>query len=60
MQFGPAAWQSRALGWLAVLTLRPLLGLLTLLGLAVNRIAPALLQRARLDVIGRGAADRRA
>ncbi|MDH6199130.1 monoterpene epsilon-lactone hydrolase [Mycobacterium frederiksbergense] len=51
VHFGPASWQSRALGWVTAIFVRPLLGLLTLLGLAVNRISPRLLQRARLDVI---------
>jgi monoterpene epsilon-lactone hydrolase len=37
----------------ATIFVRPLLGLLTLIGLAINRIAPALLQRARLDIIDR-------
>jgi acetyl esterase/lipase len=53
VHFGPAAWQSRALGVATTIFVRPLLGLLTLLGLAVNRIAPALLQRAHLDIIDR-------
>ena len=53
VSFGPASWQSRALGVLTALTLRPVLGLLTLIGLLVNRIWPAGLQRAHLDVIDR-------
>ncbi|WP_458320098.1 alpha/beta hydrolase [Mycolicibacterium brisbanense] len=53
VHFGPAAWQSRALGVGSAIFFRPLLGLLTLIGLAVNRVAPALLQRAHLDVIDR-------
>ncbi|MGW0159381.1 alpha/beta hydrolase [Mycobacterium sp. NPDC003323] len=51
VQFGPASWQSRLLGILTALTLRPLLGLSTLIGLAVNRFWPDGVQRARLDVI---------
>ncbi|HTM83317.1 MAG TPA: alpha/beta hydrolase [Mycobacterium sp.] len=53
VHFGPAAWQSRALGVLTAVFVRPLLGLLTLVGLAVNRIAPRAMQRARLDIIDR-------
>ena len=53
VHFGPAALQSRALGWATAIFIRPVLGLLTLLGLAINRIAPALLQRAHLDIIDR-------
>lgn len=53
MQFGPACWQSRLLGTITALTLRPVLGVLTLLGLMVNRLRPDALQRARLDVIDR-------
>lgn len=37
----------------SALFFRPLLGLLTLIGLGINRVAPALLQRAHLDVIDR-------
>lgn len=51
--FGPASWQSRVLGVLTALTLRPVLGLATLIGLFVNRIWPAGVQRAHLDVIDR-------
>ncbi|WP_412484769.1 alpha/beta hydrolase [Mycolicibacterium frederiksbergense] len=53
VSFGPASWQSRALGILTALTLRPVLGLLTCIGLLVNRIWPAGLQRAHLDIIDR-------
>ncbi len=53
MHFGPASWQSRLLGVLTALTLRPFLGLATLLGLAVNRVWPDGVQRAHLDVIDR-------
>ncbi|MDZ7882285.1 MAG: alpha/beta hydrolase [Mycobacterium sp.] len=53
VSFGPASWQSRALGVLTALTLRPVLGLLTCIGLLINRIWPAGLQRAHLDVIDR-------
>ncbi|WP_442928729.1 alpha/beta hydrolase [Mycobacterium sp. Root265] len=53
VSFGPASWQSRALGVSTALTLRPVLGLLTLIGLLINRIWPAGLQRAHLDTIDR-------
>lgn len=53
VSFGPASWQSRALGLLTALTLRPVLGLLTCIGLLVNRIWPAGLQRAHLNIIDR-------
>lgn len=53
VHFGPASPQSRALGWVTAIFVRPVLGLLTLLGLAVNRVAPAQLQRAHLDLIDR-------
>lgn len=53
VSFSPASWQSRLLGVLTALTLRPLLGLLTCLGLLINRIWPAGLQRAHLDLIDR-------
>lgn len=53
VSFGPASWQSRLLGVLTALTLRPLLGALTFLGLLINRIWPAGLQRAHLDIIDR-------
>ena len=53
VSFGPASWQSRALGVLTALTLRPVLGLLTCIGLLINRIWPAGLQRAHLDIIDR-------
>lgn len=53
MHFGPAAWQSVTLGVVTAIVLRPVLAVLTLLGLAINRVAPALLQRAHLDVIDR-------
>lgn len=53
VSFGPASWQSRALGVLSYLTLRPVLGVLTLVGLVINRLWPAGLQRAHLDIIDR-------
>lgn len=53
VSFGPASWQSRTLGVLTALTLRPVLGVLTYLGLVINRFWPAALQRVRLDVIDR-------
>ncbi|OHV04290.1 alpha/beta hydrolase [Mycobacterium talmoniae] len=49
--YGPACWQSRMLGTLTAIFVRPVLGALTLIGLVINRIRPDLLQRARLDVI---------
>ncbi len=51
VQFGPASWQTRLLNVLAAIFLRPVLGVLTVLGLVINRISPAVLQRTRLDVI---------
>ena len=51
MQFGPASWQTRLLNVISAVFIRPVLGALTLLGLMINRISPAVLQRARLDVI---------
>ncbi|MCF6390449.1 alpha/beta hydrolase [Mycobacterium sp. MBM] len=53
VSFGPASWQSRALGVLSYLTLRPVLAVLTILGLIVNRLWPAGLQRAHLEIIDR-------
>ncbi|HEU4361577.1 MAG TPA: alpha/beta hydrolase [Mycobacterium sp.] len=50
-QFGPACWQSRLLGALTGIFIRPVLALLTWIGIMINRVAPQLLQRARLDVI---------
>lgn len=49
--FGPASWQSSLLAMLTAIFVRPLLGLLTLIGLVVNRISPDALQRVRLDGI---------
>lgn len=49
--YGPACWQSRILGALTALFVRPMLGICTLVGLALNRVRPDLLQRVRLDVI---------
>jgi epsilon-lactone hydrolase len=51
--FGPASWQSALLSLLTAIFVRPVLGALTLLGLAVNRISPGLLQRGRFDGIDR-------
>ena len=51
MQFGPASWQTRLLNVLSAIFVRPALGVLTVLGLVINRIRPAALQRARLDII---------
>jgi epsilon-lactone hydrolase len=49
--FGPASWQSSLLALLTAIFVRPVLGLLTLIGLAVNRFAPDALQRGRFDGI---------
>jgi epsilon-lactone hydrolase len=51
--FGPSSWQAAALSLLTAIFVRPLLGALTLLGLAVNRIRPDLMQRGRYDGIDR-------
>lgn len=53
LEFGPASWQSRLLGWLTAVFVRPVIALLTLIGLAVNRISPDLVQRGRYDLIDR-------
>lgn len=50
-QFGPACWQSRALGAATALTVRPVIFVLTVIGMVVNRFWPNALQRAHLDVI---------
>ena len=49
--FGPASWQSGLLALLTAIFVRPVLGALTVIGMAVNRVSPDLLQRARLDGI---------
>lgn len=51
--FGPASWQSQLLALLSAIFVKPVIALLTLIGMIVNRFRPALLQRARLDVIDR-------
>ena len=51
--FGPAAWQSKALSILSAIFVKPVIALLTLIGMAVNRKRPDLLQRAHLDIIDR-------
>ena len=51
--FGPASWQSSVLSLLTAIFVRPVLAALTLLGLAVNRLSPGLLQRGRFDGIDR-------
>jgi monoterpene epsilon-lactone hydrolase len=53
IEFGPAAWQSRLLGGLTALFVRPVIALLTLLGIVVNRFRPELVQRGRYDLIDR-------
>jgi acetyl esterase/lipase len=49
--FGPACWQSLLLNALTAIFIRPVLALLTGIGMLINTLAPQLLQRARLDVI---------
>lgn len=53
VQFGPASRQSKLLGLLTAIFVRPVLGALTIIGLIFNKVWPAGLQRARLDVIDR-------
>lgn len=53
IEFGPAAWQSRLLGRLTAVFVRPVIALLTLIGMVVNRFHPDLVQRGRYDVIDR-------
>ena len=52
-QFGPASWQSRVLAALVGVFVRPVLALLTGAGMVAHRVAPGLLQRARLDLLDR-------
>lgn len=49
--FGPASWQARLLALGAGIFLRTSIAVLTVIGMIVNRIWPAGLQRARLDLI---------
>jgi epsilon-lactone hydrolase len=51
--FGPAAWQSKILALLSTIFVRPVIFLLTVAGMAINRLRPGALQRAHLDVIDR-------
>ena len=51
--FGPASWQSIVLALLTAIFVRPMLAVLTIVGMIVNRVHPDALQRARLDVIDR-------
>lgn len=51
LEFGPAAWQSRLLGALTAVFVRPVIALLTLVGMVVNRLRPELVQRGRYDII---------
>ena len=51
--FGPAAWQSKVLSAASAIFVKPVIAVLTLIGMVVNRVRPDLLQRARLDVIDR-------
>lgn len=50
-QFGPVCWQSRLLAALTGIFVRPVLALLTAIGIVINRFAPQVLQRVRLDVL---------
>jgi monoterpene epsilon-lactone hydrolase len=49
--FGPASWQSGLLSLLTAIFVRPVLTVLTLIGMIVNRFSPDTLQRVRLDGI---------
>lgn len=49
--FGPASWQARLLAVGAAIFLRTSIAVLTVIGMIINRIWPAGLQRARLDLI---------
>lgn len=49
--FGPASWQARLLAVAAAIFLRTSIAVLTIIGMIVNRVWPAGLQRARLDLI---------
>lgn len=49
--FGPASWQARLLAVMAAIFLRTSIAVLTIVGIIVNRLWPAGLQRARLDLI---------
>lgn len=49
--FGPSSWQGSVLALLTAIFFRPVLAALTVLGMIVNRISPATLQRVRLDGI---------
>ena len=49
--FGPACRRSRLLALLAAIFLRPMLAILTVIGMIINRLRPDALQRARLDII---------
>jgi epsilon-lactone hydrolase len=49
--YGPASWQSSLLALLSAIFVRPVLAVLTIIGLIVNRLSPEAMQRVRLDVI---------
>ena len=51
--FGPASWQSSMLALLTAVFVRPVLAILTVIGIVINRLSPHTLQRARLDGIDR-------
>jgi acetyl esterase/lipase len=53
IEFGPAAWQSHLLGAVTAVFIRTGIALFTLIGLAVNRVWPDLLQRGRYDFVDR-------
>jgi monoterpene epsilon-lactone hydrolase len=49
--FGPASTTSRVLAVLAAVFVRPVLAILTVIGMIINRVNPDAVQRMRLDVI---------
>jgi monoterpene epsilon-lactone hydrolase len=49
--FGPASRRSRLLALLTAIFVRPVLAILTVVGMIINRFHPDALQRVRLDVI---------
>ena len=44
--FGPASWPSKLLALLSAIFVKPVIALLTVIGMIVNRFRPAVLQRA--------------
>lgn len=53
IEFGPAAWQSQLLGGLTAVFVRPVIALLTAIGMVVNRFRPDWVQRGHYDIIDR-------